>query len=1239
MIRNLLLTIGLVLIASLSVFSQSGTLKGKVIDKKTKEPIPFVNIIVELGGTQAGGTTSDFDGNYTIKPITPGKYDLKSTFVGFKPIQVSGVIIKSDQISFQNIEMESTMVEIATFEVIDYKVPLIDKDKTSVGATVTSEEIAKMPNRSANAIATTVGGVFSADGERGSVRGQRAEGTVMYIDGIRVRGSSSLPESAIEQVSVILSGVPAQYGDATGGIINVTTKGPSREFGAGVELQTSQYLDAFGYNRAGLNMQGPLLWSKNENNEKVSSILGYFVAGEITYNKDNRPTATGIYKVKDDVLRELELNPLRLSGSGFGTYYNTNFIDKSDLEYVKATPNTNNLDINASGKIDIKTGPNINLSVGGSINYSDGSNFSFANSMFNYNKNTQVIDNTWRVFGRFTQRFPVAKDSKSLVRNVYYSIQADYTKYNQTVQDPDHKDNLFNYGYLGKYETSKIRSYEFGLDTVSGLTGYIHNGFRDTLVAFSQLGDNEITSNYTRQYYELYPTTFGYHDNLNNIISGGGLLNGMRANSVYGIWGSPGTINTFDNNGTAYQVADNEQYAINANASADIGNHALQFGFIYEQRIDRFYSYAPIGLWSQMRGLTNAHIEQLDVQNPNLVSLDGVFQDTIYFDRKYDAQSQRYFDKSLRTKLGLPIDGTDWIDIDSYDINSFTMNYYDAAGKLHTVALSEALSIDMFSPDELYDNGNLLANYSGYTYTGDKTKLKDSPSFDDFFNKRDENGMFTREIAPFTPIYMAGFIQDKFAFDDLIFNIGVRIDRFDANQKVLTDPYTLYSAKTVGEVNDLGNHPQNMGSDYTVYVDNVRTPTTIMGYRSGDTWYNADGLVVTDPSISLDAGNGVTPYLQDKNNITVSSDAFSDYEPQVSVMPRISFSFPISDEALFFAHYDVLTQRPTFALRMSPLDYYFLPITGSPDISNPNLKPEKTIDYELGFQQRITASSSMTFSAYYREIRDQIQSFRYTAAYPKTYYSYNNIDFSTVKGMTITYDLRRTSNVRVRASYTLQFANGTGSNPDFAKGLIQTGQPNLRTLFPLSFDRRHALNLMLDYRFTEGKEYSGPVIRRTKTDATGKEVVKTTQLLKNTGVNFTVFGGSGTPYTRSSKIVPIGQSGIIEGSINGSRLPWQFRIDGRIDKDINIQWSEKRSSYLNVYLQVLNIFDAQNILSVYGATGNADDDGYLAAAEYQNLINTQLDPQAFRDLYSIRVNSPGNYSSPRQIRLGLIFNF
>jgi outer membrane cobalamin receptor len=179
---------------------------------------------VENNGTQAGGTTSDINGEYTIKPLTPGKYDIKASYVGYKPVLIRGMVIRTEKVEFQNIEMESTATELQTYEVIDYKVPLISKDNTTSGQTVTSEEIAKMPSRSATAVAASVGGVFSRDGEVGSMRGQRSEGNVMYIDGIKVRGSSTLPESAIEQVAVILGGIPAQYGDATGGIINVTTK-------------------------------------------------------------------------------------------------------------------------------------------------------------------------------------------------------------------------------------------------------------------------------------------------------------------------------------------------------------------------------------------------------------------------------------------------------------------------------------------------------------------------------------------------------------------------------------------------------------------------------------------------------------------------------------------------------------------------------------------------------------------------------------------------------------------------------------------------------------------------------------------------------------------------------------------------------------------------------------------------------------------------------------------------------
>ena len=76
MLRNLLLTIGIVLATSLVVFPQTfGSLQGKVIDNDTKEELPFVNIVLEIDGSQLGGASSDINGKYVIKPIPPGKYD------------------------------------------------------------------------------------------------------------------------------------------------------------------------------------------------------------------------------------------------------------------------------------------------------------------------------------------------------------------------------------------------------------------------------------------------------------------------------------------------------------------------------------------------------------------------------------------------------------------------------------------------------------------------------------------------------------------------------------------------------------------------------------------------------------------------------------------------------------------------------------------------------------------------------------------------------------------------------------------------------------------------------------------------------------------------------------------------------------------------------------------------------------------------------------------------------------
>ena len=138
--------------------------------------------------------------------------------------------------------------------------------------------------------------------------------------------------------------------------------------------------------------------------------------------------------------------------------------------------------------------------------------------------------------------------------------------------------------------------------------------------------------------------------------------------------------------------------------------------------------------------------------------------------------------------------------------------------------------------------------------------------------------------------------------------------------------------------------------------------------------------------------------------------------------------------------------------------------------------------------------------------------------------------------------------------------------------------------------------------------------------------------------------GSGTPYSKQSNITQEAASGIndrstLEGSLNGSRLPWQFRISAKLNKEFKIKWSDKKSSNVNLYVQIQNLLDAKNIISVYRATGNPEDDGYLTSSAAQNAINAQNSPDSFRYLYSLAVNNPNNYSLPRMIRAGLSFEF
>ena len=1232
-------------------FAQTGTLKGVITDAMSGESIPFANVVAERNGNQIGGTTTDFDGNYTIKPLEPGSYTVKATFVGYGTVEVTGVIISANKITDQNIKLQEG-IAIGEVQIIEYKKPLLDKDNLS-GETKTAEEIVALPTRSVASVAATTAGIYQRDeGDGVNIRGSRGDATEYYIDGIKVRGAMGVPTSGIEQITVITGGVPAKYGDATGGIISVTTKGPSSKFAGGLEYESSSLFDDYNYNIVGFSLSGPIVKARNTDGTKGNSIIGYFLAGEYLNVDDNDPSAIGRWKVKDAVLEDLRKTPFIIApNSSAGFLSRSEFLQESDFELVDAKLNANQERFNFSGKLDFKPTKNTFLSLGGSLYYNKSNDFSGWRSMFSWDNNRTSSQTTYRLFGKLTQKFGSEEsnsdESASTIKNAFFTIQGDYTSNRYTFDDANHSDNLFNYGYVGKFNTTKVPIYQFGtaVDSLNQIiyTGRIQTGWADTLYEFTPGNINPSLVNYTSAYFDMFSEYgmtsyqastmadfFGVDASNDGKIRtaadlmGQGLMNGSLPASVYSLYGNHGTMY----NGSAKQ--ENTQTTFKAAGSADINSHELSFGFEYEQRKDYYWGSAPMGLWGLMRQQANKHILELDLANPKpLFTSDSIYLDTVQYDRLNadldpvtglpSGAFQSTFDKNLRELLFGEgnYTGTEFIDIDSYDPSTF--------------------SLDLFSEDELLNNGSSLVYYYGYDIYGNKND--GNAPLGEFFDN-DEGGV--RLIAPFNPIYQAGYVQDKFAIEDLIFNIGLRVDRYDANQKVLKDQHLLYSAYDASSNDPLGiisstNIPSTIGNNYVVYVDDISAPSTIVGYRdnSDDTWYNADGLEISDPNLLAEAAGGkIAPYLTNANEAkkgNVSMDAFEDYKPEYVFMPRIAFSFPISDEAQFFAHYDVLTQRPPGGNRIEPVDYLFMADRVGATLNNPNLKPEKTVDYELGFAKTLSLKSALKISAFYKELRDMIQITNVLQAYPAQYYTYGNIDFGTVKGMSINYDLRRTNNVQMTANYTLQFADGTGSSATSGASLVNTGQPNLRTTIPLSYDQRHAISASVDYHYGEGKDYNGPVWFGSK-------------VFQNAGANMTLSAGSGTPYSKQSNITQEAADGIndrstLEGSLNGSRLPLQFRINMKINKEFDIKWNEKKRSRLNVYLQVQNLLDARNIIAVYRATGNPEDDGYLTSAAAQNAIEARNDPEAFRYLYSLAVNNPDHYSLPRMLRAGISLQF
>lgn len=443
--------------------------------------------------------------------------------------------------------------------------------------------------------------------------------------------------------------------------------------------------------------------------------------------------------------------------------------------------------------------------------------------------------------------------------------------------------------------------------------------------------------------------------------------------------------------------------------------------------------------------------------------------------------------------------------------------------------------------------------------------------------KKDDYG---NTVEPFTPaipdistIYhdqytrkpgeFSVYLQDKMEFFDLIVNLGLRYDYFDANSVVPVDP-------TDPNIYD-PFRPENKYKDW-------QDPPEDLSYSDLQKYENQ-----------------FTEYTPEERRAFMHKKA----DAKMQLSPRLGIAYPITDKGVIHFSYGHFFQIPEFHFLYDVPDFK-LGSGNNNILGNANLNAQKTIQYEVGLSQQIGKEIGIDLTVFYRDIRDWVGTspVQKTARASVAYVTYENKDYSNVRGFNVKLEKRLTNIWGARVDYSFQVAEGSYSNPtDAFNAMLNNQEPSL-SLIPLNWDQRHTLNAQL---LTKLYNWTATLIAKYNT---------------------------GTPYSPTFAISEaVGSTSYTGLTQNSARKPQIHSYDLYLTKLFNL-----KNIRFTWFMYVYNLFDQRGQTGVYSDTGTAT---YTTNPNIETVAPSKERVGTVEDLYT----RPDFYIAPRQIQIGLSVGF